>query len=78
MSSDPVTGEYDPDEEYAWICTCGNYEESAFHCSLCGAEPPWGCDCGACSDPCDWEEGDYEEWDDDLADEYDGTGPCSP
>lgn len=33
-----------------WLCQCGHWEESGFHCSNCGAEPPWGCDCGAHGD----------------------------
>jgi hypothetical protein len=44
-----------------WICVCGAYEESDFHCVHCGAEPPWGCDCG-CQDE-DEEYGDDEEGD---------------
>lgn len=31
-----------------WLCVCGHYEESDLHCSLCGTEPPWGCDCDFC------------------------------
>src|SRR5688572_6112823 len=33
-----------------WMCGCGHYEESGLHCSVCGAEPPWGCDCSFCND----------------------------
>lgn len=36
------------DESQAWLCHCGHYEESGLHCECCGAEPPWGCDCGLC------------------------------
>lgn len=32
-----------------WMCThCGHYEESEFHCSVCGQKPLWGCDCDSC------------------------------
>lgn len=33
-----------------WLCQCGNWQETDFHCSLCGSEPPWGCDCSTCLD----------------------------
>jgi hypothetical protein len=46
----------DQDEFYGWLCVCGHFEESEFHCSNCGAEPPWGCDCG--------EHVEYEDEDD--------------
>lgn len=39
-------------DDHAWLCDCGHYEESEFCCSLCGNEPPWGCDC----DNHDWDE----------------------
>lgn len=29
-----------------WLCPCGHYQEDGNHCSECGLEPPWGCDCG--------------------------------
>jgi hypothetical protein len=32
-----------------WLCVCGHFEESDLHCSCCGAEPPWGCDCDFCA-----------------------------
>lgn len=35
---------------YHWMCSCGHYEESGFHCAECGNEPPWGCDCSFCND----------------------------
>lgn len=33
-----------------WLCPCGHWEDSDFHCSHCGREPPWGCDCSDCHD----------------------------
>lgn len=30
----------------AWLCSCGAYIEEACHCSNCGQQAPWGCDCG--------------------------------
>jgi len=36
--------------QYGWLCTCGHYEESRYHCSICGTEPPWGCECPQCTD----------------------------
>lgn len=35
----------DSDPE-GWMCVCGNWQDSDRHCSMCGCEPPWGCDCG--------------------------------
>lgn len=40
--------DYDPD--MGWLCDCGHWEESGWHCSYCGAEPPWGCDCSDCEE----------------------------
>lgn len=34
--------------EIAWMCRCGHYEESDYHCSCCGAQPPGGCACELC------------------------------
>jgi hypothetical protein len=39
-----------------WMCSCGNYEESGLHCSLCGNQPPWGCPCSGCDSYNDEEE----------------------
>lgn len=39
-----------PTPDMAWLCWCGNYEESGLHCSCCGNQPPWGCDCALCDD----------------------------
>lgn len=36
-----------------WMCDCGHYEDSDFHCTHCQAEPPWGCDCDFCISPSD-------------------------
>jgi hypothetical protein len=49
--------------EAAWMCGCGHYEESDFHCSRCGGEPPWGCDCGQHDEhePEGWEDALFEE-----------------
>lgn len=44
----------DQDEFYGWMCVCGNWEETDMHCSHCGAEPPWGCDCGEHDEDDDW------------------------
>lgn len=43
-----VVSGYEPDldERNWWLCVCGHFETSGFHCSDCGAEPPWGCDYG--------------------------------
>lgn len=38
------------DDGPTWLCACGHYEESGSHCSHCGAQPPWGCDCSQCQD----------------------------
>jgi hypothetical protein len=59
----------DEQTENAWLCWCGNYEQSGFHCSSCGTEPPWGCPCSGCQDGD--EEADYDEWD------YDQGEDCS-
>ena len=48
--------EYD-DEFTGWLCICGHWEESYFHCRRCFREPPWGCDCG-CQDEHHYED-DY-------------------
>lgn len=34
----------------AWLCSCGAYIEGKCHCSHCGAQAPWGCDCGLWDD----------------------------
>lgn len=52
-------------DDAAWLCGCGHYEESGFHCSHCGAQPPYGCDCSTCQDS----EREYEE---DFFDENSG------
>jgi hypothetical protein len=39
------------DDGTTWLCTCGHFEESAFHCPACGAEPPWGCPGECCQSP---------------------------
>lgn len=36
--------------DHSWLCVCGHYEESDFHCEICGKEPPWGCDCSFCDE----------------------------
>ena len=38
----------DEDTDHHWLCACGHYETSGLHCSVCKAEPPWGCDCSFC------------------------------
>jgi hypothetical protein len=38
----------DEDTDHHWLCVCGHYETSGLHCSVCKAEPPWGCDCSFC------------------------------
>lgn len=42
-----------------WLCDCGYFEESEFHCSRCGSEPPWGCHCEGC-------QGQTDDYDPDL------------
>ena len=46
--ADNCLDDWDPD--MAWLCDCGHYQEDGWHCSNCGAEPPWGCDCSDCED----------------------------
>jgi hypothetical protein len=29
-----------------WKCPCSHRQPDARCCSVCGYEPPWGCDCG--------------------------------
>ena len=41
-----------------WLCCCGNYIEDGLHCTMCGAEPPFGCPCSGCQDGDG--EGDYD------------------
>ena len=51
----------------SWICPCGHYEESDFHCSVCGNQPPWGCDCSTCHDRAlENEEPEYDGWEDPI------------
>ena len=33
-----------------WLCRCGHWQDDGLHCSCCGNEPPWGCDCGFCNE----------------------------
>jgi hypothetical protein len=72
-TSDPFAEDEDYDDlddheddydDHAWMCHCGHFEESSLHCSRCGNEPPWGCDCSSCSEPAgegleEWEYPDY-------------------
>lgn len=60
LSFDP-TSQYD-DEDFCWLCTCGNYQEDGFHCDVCGNEPPWGCDCSMCNDS-DEDDDEYYSYD---------------
>jgi hypothetical protein len=53
--------DYDYDGSQAWLCVCGHYQEDGLHCECCGAEPPWGCDCGLC-DELRQEEANRDEW----------------
>lgn len=74
MSDDPTDGQAEADDwcepedaddyDAFWICDCGHFEESDFCCSLCGREPPWGCDCDAHEAACD--EDDDESWMEDV------------
>ena len=44
-----IVSGYDPenDPEVHWLCWCGNFiTDGCCHCAECGAEAPWGCDCG--------------------------------
>jgi hypothetical protein len=47
-----IVSGYDPemDEDTDWLCVCGHYETGGFHCTNCGRQPPWGCDCSFCQD----------------------------
>ena len=56
--------ETEEDDFEGWLCTCGHWEDSFFHCTHCGRQPPWGCDCSQCDEP------DYEDEDD-----FDTYGP---
>jgi hypothetical protein len=56
----------DMEETAAWLCNCGHYQEDGLHCSNCGAEPPWGCDCSFCDDV------RSRMSDDEWAEDYDG------
>ena len=33
-----------------WVCECGTIQTELFHCSVCKAEPPGGCQCPQCAD----------------------------
>jgi len=33
-----------------WVCRCGDFHQGNCHCSRCGQEAPWGCDCGFADD----------------------------
>lgn len=33
------------EDNAAWLCACGNFQEDGYCCDVCGNEPPWGCDC---------------------------------
>lgn len=43
--ADATCEKCEADDAQKWICVCGHYEESGLHCSNCGHQPPWGCDC---------------------------------
>ena len=36
-------------ESDGWECFCGHFEMSEFHCSNCGRQPCWGCNCFQCT-----------------------------
>lgn len=49
----------EPEEEcLGWLCRCGHFEDSAFHCSKCQAQPPYGCPCYGCRDSCNYSDED--------------------
>lgn len=48
-----------------WLCPCGHFEESSFHCDKCGGQPPWGCDCAACESELD--DTERHEWNEAMA-----------
>ena len=50
----------EPDVIEGWLCLCGHWEETDLHCSSCGNEPPWGCDCDVCNEDRDSEGEDWE------------------
>jgi len=56
------------DDFYGWLCLCGNWQEDEFHCSVCGSEPPWGCDCSDHDD-------DYIDSDDYYPSDYPSDHP---
>ena len=57
----PLIGGKDGEDELNdWLCVCGHYETSGLHCSCCGYEPPWGCDCSLHDEEDDEE--DYTNW----------------
>ena len=54
--------QFEDDDDAAWLCDCGHFEESGLHCSSCGREPPWGCDCGQHDEyEEEYDESDYYE-----------------
>ena len=58
-----IVSGYDPEEDRStdWLCNCGEFiTDGCCHCN-CGAESPWGCDCGA-QDEYEEEEGYYHFW----------------
>lgn len=54
-----IVSGYDPNEDITtdWLCVCGHYEAGGGHCTNCGNDAPWGCDCG---------EHDEDEYDPDM------------
>lgn len=70
-------GADEPDDESGagegWLCDCGNFQEDGWHCTNCGAQPPWGCDCSQC-DQGEGEDLDFgfdeEDFDDGGFDDY--------
>lgn len=53
-----------------WLCVCGHFEESDLHCSCCGAEPPWRCDCDLCKVEAEPIEDDIAIWNSLCADGF--------
>lgn len=47
MSDDLGPPDDEADDSDVWLCSCGHIEDSIYCCSVCRAEPPWGCDCDA-------------------------------
>lgn len=62
-----IVSGYDPEDDPGahWLCDCGNFiTDGCCHCTNCGAEAPWGCDCGLQDEDIDYdlEFDHYVDW----------------